>query len=170
MKLRPYKSCDAEKIAGWIKNEEALRKWSSDRFGEYPITAEDINFKYIDNNGDCEEPDNFYPLTAVEDGEVVGSLILRYTDEKQSVLRIGFVIIDDSQRGKGYGKKMLQLAMKYAFDILKAEKLTLGVFDNNPSAYYCYKAAGFKETEEEGFSIEMFGETWKCIEMEAFSA
>ena len=53
---------------------------------------------------------------------------------------------------------------------MKAEKLTLGVFDNNPSAYYCYKAAGFKETEEEGFSIEMFGEIWKCIEMEAFSA
>ena len=166
MKLRPYKSCDAEKIAGWIKDEEALRKWSSDRFGEYPVTAQDINFKYIENNGDCEQPDNFYPLTAVVDGEVVGSLILRYIDEKQAVLRVGFVIVDDSIRGKGYGKQMLQLAIKYAFDILGAEKMTLGVFDNNPSAYYCYKAAGFKEIDEEGRSVEMLGETWKCIEME----
>ena len=166
MKLRPYKSCDAEKIAGWIKDEEALRKWSSDRFGEYPVTAQDINFKYIENNGDCEQPDNFYPLTAVVDGEVVGSLILRYIDEKQAVLRVGFVIVDDSIRGKGYGKQMLQLAIKYAFDILGAEKMTLGVFDNNPSAYYCYKAAGFKEIDEEGCSVEMLGEIWKCIEME----
>ena len=27
------------------------------------------------------------------------------------------VIVDDSKRGKGYGKKMLTLAIKYAFDI-----------------------------------------------------
>ena len=167
MKLRPYKPCDAKIIAGWIKDEKTLYKWSADRFGTYPITAEDINNKYIDNNGDCEEPDNFYPLTAICNGEVVGHMILRYTDEDQSVLRFGFVIVDDTKRGKGYGKKMLQMAEEYAFNILKAEKLTLGVFDNNLPAYHCYKAAGFKEVENaEGYVFEVLGERWKCIEME----
>ena len=107
MKLRPYKATDAEIILNWIKDETTFRKWSSDRYDKYPISAADINHKYIDCNGDCEESDNFYPLTAVCDGEVVGHLILRYTDALQKVLRIGFVIVDDSKRGKGYGKRMV---------------------------------------------------------------
>ena len=63
---------------------------------------------------------------------------------------------------------MIRLSLKYAFDILKADKVTIGVFENNPSAYYCYKAAGFKDVpldEPEYYSI--FGEKWKCLELEA---
>ena len=61
LQLRPYKPCDAEAIVRWIRDENALRLWSSDRFGDFPITAEDINRKYLLHNGDCAEPDNFYP-------------------------------------------------------------------------------------------------------------
>ena len=165
LRLRHYKPCDADSIVSWIKDEDALRKWSSDRFGDYPISPEDINKKYIENNGDCAEQDNFYPLTAFDESGVVGHLILRYTDKEKKVIRFGFVIVDDSKRGKGYGKKMLTLAVKYAFDIFGAEKVTLGVFDNNEPAYYCYKAAGFKETEEET-GCELFGEQWRIVEME----
>ncbi|MBR3824047.1 MAG: GNAT family N-acetyltransferase [Lachnospiraceae bacterium] len=167
LKLRPYKQADAETIVSWIKDERALRKWSSDRYGAYPITAADINYKYLDCNGDCEEPDNFYPLTLVDESGPVGHLILRYTDEAKSIIRFGFVIVDDNKRGRGYGKRMLQMAIRYAFDMLKAEKITLGVFENNPSAYFCYKAAGFREIPmEKEFIFEILGEQWKCIELE----
>ena len=90
---------------------------------------------------------------------------MRYTDKEKKVIRFGFVIVDDSKRGKGYGKQMLTLAIKYAFDIFGAEKITLGVFDNNAPAYYCYKAAGFRENGEEMF-CELFGEQWRIVEME----
>ena len=165
IKLRPYKAIDANVIAGWIKDERALRMWSSDRFGEYPITAKDINYKYLECNGDCIEPDNFYPLVATENGKPTGHLIMRYTDE--DTIRFGFVIVDDSIRNQGYGKRMLKLAIEYAFSILGAKRITLGVFDNNPGAYYCYKAVGFEEIETgKDISFEMFGETWKIIEMD----
>lgn len=165
LRLRQYKPCDADSIVSWIKDEKALRKWSSDRFGDFPITSFDINNKYFENNGDCYEPDNFYPVTAFDESGVVGHLILRYTDEEKKVIRFGFVIVDDSKRGKGYGKQMLTLAIKYTFEILGAEKITLGVFDNNISAYHCYKAAGFTESGKE-FFCEILGEQWKIIEME----
>ncbi len=166
MRLRPYKPQDAEAIISWIKDEEALRKWSSDRYGAYPITPTDINHKYLECNGDCIEPDNFYPLTAVTSEGPVGHLILRYIDSEKTIFRIGFVIVDDSRRGKGLGKRMLQMAIQYAFDMLKAKKITLGVFENNPSAYHCYKAVGFKENPAEENVYEIFGEKWKCIELE----
>ncbi len=167
LRLRPYKPSDAQQIVSWIKDERAFHKWCSDRFGAYPITAEDINYKYLDCNGDCEEPDNFYPMTLADECGPIGHLILRYTDKSKSTIRFGFVIVDDSRRGKGYGKKMLQMAIRYAFDMLKAEKITLGVFENNPPAYFCYKAAGFREpSTEKTFMIELLGEQWKCIELE----
>lgn len=36
----------------------------------------------------------------------------------------------DAKRGMGYGKEMLKLSLKYAFEILKVKKVTLGVFWN----------------------------------------
>ena len=89
-----------------------LRKWTSDRYDHYPITPEDMNYKYIDCNGDCSEEENFYPFTAFDESGIVGHLILRYTDSEKKTLRIGFVIVDDSKRGKGYGKQMIMLASK----------------------------------------------------------
>ncbi len=168
LRLRPYKSCDAKTIVTWCKDEVAFRKWTSDRYDTFPITEDDMNKKYVDCNGDCTEPDNFYPMTAFDKSGIVGHLIMRFTDKEKKTLRFGFVIVDNSKRGKGYGKEMIRLSLKYAFDILKADKVTIGVFENNPSAYYCYKAAGFKDVpldEPEYYSV--FGEKWKCLELEA---
>ncbi|WP_443741574.1 hypothetical protein [Treponema berlinense] len=58
---------------------------------------------------------------------------------------------------------MLLLSIKYAFEILKVEKITLGVFENNKSgAYYFYKSCGFTEVlvkNPEYYTIN--SETWK---------
>lgn len=168
LKLRPYKPCDAKTIISWCKDELSFRKWTSDRYDSYPITAEDMNRKYIDLNGDCTQPDNFYPMTAFDKNGAVGHLIMRFTDAEKATLRLGFVIVDDSRRGMGYGKEMIKLALKYAFEIIRAEKVTIGVFDNNPSAYHCYKAAGFRDTEtDEKQTFTFQGEVWTILELEA---
>ena len=80
--------------------------------------------------------------------------------------RLGFVIVNDSKRGCGYGKKMIKLSIDYAFTIAGAEKLTIGVFENNLPAYHCYKATGFIEALAERIECEVFGEKWKIIELE----
>jgi len=165
--LRPYKACDAATIISWCKDEEAFRKWSSDRWESYPITEEDMNKKYLNNNGDCPDSDNFYPMTLLDGNEIVGHLILRFVDEERTNLRLGFVIVDDSKRGMGYGKEMLLLTIKYAFEIMKVDKVNLGVFDNNMPAYHCYKAVGFKEIElEKPIICNICGEAWNVIELE----
>lgn len=62
---------------------------------------------------------------------------------------------------------MLQLSIKYAFEILKIQKITLGVFDNNKSAYYCYKAIGFQDVKlEDNEYYHILNEDWKCLELE----
>lgn len=167
LRLRTYKPIDADTILTWCKDERSFRKWTSDRYDSFPITADDMNRKYVDFNGDCVEPDNFYPMTAFDESGVVGHFIMRFTDEKKSVLRLGFVIVDDSKRGKGYGKGMILLALKYAFEIMKADKVTIGVFENNTPAHHCYQSAGFKEVVlEDEIWCEVCGEKWKLLELE----
>ena len=85
--------------------------------------------------------------------------------EVEGELSFGYVILNPKARGKGYGKQMLQLGIKFAFELYGASKVTLEVFENNPSAYHCYKAVGFVEN---GYSLtyNICNEEWKSIAME----
>ena len=110
--------------------------------------------------------DNIFPFTAIDDaGKVIGHIILRYPDSSKTVIRLGFIIIDNQLRGKGYGKQMLELAIQKAKQNYNAHKITLGVFDNNPSAIRCYESAGFTITGTASYLID--GEEWTGKEMES---
>ena len=125
MKLRPFNINDALTILNWCKDKHAFRLWSADRYKDFPVQPEEMMEQY--------EGENMYPLTAVANDEIVGHILLRFPSEDKSVIRFGFVIVDDSKRGKGYGKQMLRLAIDYAQQELAAQKITLGVFCDNLS-------------------------------------
>lgn len=66
-----------------------------------------------------------------------------------------------------YYVKRFPLSIKYAFEILKVQKITLGVFENNEQAYRCYKSVGFSDVElDEAEYYHVLGEDWKCLELE----
>lgn len=162
IELRLYKNTDANIIVKWLKNEYAFRQWSADRYEKYPITPDDMN-RYYSQYSD----DELYKLTAVDVNEIIGHLTIRFIDNARKIARLGFVIVDDSKRDNGYGKQLVSSALKYAFNELKADKVTLGVFENNTPAVHCYLSCGFKIVEKEIIeSYQCMGETWNCIEME----
>ena len=156
MKLRPFNINDAPTILSWCKDKHAFRLWSADRYKEFPAQQEEMMEQY--------KGDNMYPLTAVVGEEIIGHILLRFPSEDKSVIRFGFIIVDDSKRGKGYGKQLLRLAIDYAQRELGAQKITLGVFCDNLSAVECYKSVGFRITGTDAYSID--GEEWKGSEME----
>lgn len=168
LRLRPYKKDDADRIMSWCRDERTFLLWGGDHFGSYPVPGSVMHDKYTNNNGDCEEPDNFYPLTAVdENNEAVGHFIIRYIYGDPRILRFGWVILDDSKRGQGLGKEMLTLGLHYAFDIMKAKKVTIGVFENNAPALYCYLSTGFHTyINDHDFYLNVLGEEVKVIELE----
>lgn len=140
LEIRPYKSCDAKHILSWIDNQTKFYRWCADVYDRYPISENDINNFY-----NSEQSKQTIKMTAVDNSDIVGHFTIRFTDKQKSVARLGFVIINDKIRGQGIGKKLIALALKYSFETLKARKVTLAVFKNNPAAYNCYKSAGFKE-------------------------
>ena len=156
MTLRPFKINDAATILSWCRNKRAFRLWSADRYKDFPARPEEMMEQY--------RGENMYPLTAVVGEAIVGHILLRWPSKDKSVIRLGFVIVDDSKRGKGYGKQMLRHAIDYARRELGARKITLGVFCDNLPALECYKSVGFLITGANTFSID--GEEWEAFEME----
>ena len=155
LRIRPYKAADAEEILSWCRDKKSFYQWTAGILGDYPITQNEFNFV-----------ESLMPFTAFDDTGIVGFFTLRNPNQSSDELRFGFVIVKPGKRGKGYGKAMLQLGLKFAFELYGAKKATLGVFENNPSAYYCYKAAGFQNVMIETPEVyTVLGEEWKCREM-----
>ncbi len=153
LRLRPYKKDDADTIISWSRDERAFYKWSAGVMGAYPITAKEFAFV-----------DSIMAFTVCDEDKAIGFFTFRNPGGRIDELRIGFVILDPEQRGSGKGKEMMKLALKYAFEIYGATKVTLGVFENNEPAYFCYRSAGFTELPETD-TYQVLGEEWKCIEM-----
>ena len=156
LRLRPYNIKDAEAILSWTNDEKAFYKWTAGVLGTYPLSANQFN-----------AVSDLMAFTAIDDNEVIGFFTMRRPTESFDELRFGFVVVDSNRRGKGYGKKMLQLGLIYAKEVFGAQKVTLGVFKNNEPAYYCYKSVGFKDIElDEIEKYQVLGEEWDCLELE----
>lgn len=159
MELRPFQPEDAAVILTWIDSERAFLHWSADRYDHYPIVSEDIVQNYASSGPD------FWPLTAAENGEIVGHLILRRpAPDDPTEIRLGYIIVDNARRGQHTGSRMIRAALAYARDNLGAKTATLGVYLNNPAAHRCYTAVGFRPCEAEK-AYPMMGETWPYQKM-----
>ena len=161
MNFRIYKEEDAKEILSWIRNEREFRLWSADRYKEYPALPSDINTNYLK----CKESSNFYPFTLEEDGKIIGHIILRNPGDSKETIRLGFIIVDKSLRGKGYGKLLINEAIQYSKEKLGAKEINLGVFTNNENALQCYKSIGFKLIRIEKNVYQFYDEHWDCAEM-----
>lgn len=157
MNLRDYQETDAFEIIKWINNERDLKLWSANIYKNYPVTANDINNNYSSN---C-----FWAKTLVDNNKIIGHLILRNPSVNKNIVRFGFIIVDPSLRGNGYGRILLNMAINFARKDLHAKEINLGVFGINKNAYLCYKSVGFKEREVKKNAFYYNGEYWDLIEM-----
>lgn len=155
IRIRQYKAADANTILSWCQEEKAFYQWTAGILGNYPITQNEF----------CAV-ESLMPFTAFDESGIVGFFTLRNPNESLNELRFGFVIVNPDKRGKGYGKEMLRLGLKFVFEIYGAKRASLGVFENNLSAYYCYKAVGFGDVVLDATETYcVLGEEWKCREL-----
>ena len=156
LRLRPYRDEDAPIILSWCNKEKDFYKWTAGVMGDYPITEKEFAFVK-----------GLMPFTAIDEDGPMGFFTLRKPYDSDDELRVGFVIVSPDKRGKGYGKEMLILGQKFAFELYGTKKVSLAVFDSNMPAYHCYKAAGFQEVAcEEDDTFKILDEEWKRIVME----
>lgn len=163
LRLRPYKSSDGKYILKWFSNEEMFTKWSANKF-LYPLTEQQL----IDYEKKYSDDEFSWIMVAVDStGRPVGHLLMRKADYINNSIHLGFIIVDSAQRGKGYGKEMLSLALKYAFEIINVSRVTLCVFENNKGAHQCYKSVGFVDEDYLEDTFKYKDEVWPMYKMAA---
>ena len=166
IRLRPYKPSDAWNVLRWWEgiDEETFIKWSCGKF-EYPLTIEQLDVYF---GSWCLQEEKGWLMTALDEmGAPVGHFIMRLADYEENSVRLGFIVVDPTARGKGYGKKMIAKALRYAFEVLGMKRVSLGVFENNPQAKACYEAVGFAVKEYVPDYHTQNGVTYAAYEMEA---
>ena len=161
MRIRPYiASKDYEYLAQWIDTERTHAFWSANRF-PYPITPESFH-AFLETIA-TDWTDSAYVATE-NNGQVVGFFCYSVNLE-DNIGFLKFVIVDNSKRGMGYGKEMLNLALQYAFQITGAEAVQLNVFDENISAKKCYEKVGFVERNIDRNAFAYKDEQWSRCNM-----
>jgi RimJ/RimL family protein N-acetyltransferase len=161
IRLRPFKISDAEYLINWVGEERQFTMWSAGKF-EYPLTKEQlIKYKEI-----YENDEHGWIFTALDEiGKPVGHFIMRMVDYQKQSVHLGFIIVNPEIRGKGYGKEMVSLGVKYAFEILKVKRVTLKVFENNPAAHSCYKSIGLSDEKYHEGLFTYKDEKWGLYDM-----
>lgn len=143
MRLRPYiASRDYRYIEKWVGDERTHVLWCANRI-PYPMAESALHDLLRE---DAEEWEGCAYIATEDDGTPVGFFVYSVNVENNEGF-LKFIIVDGAKRGRGYGVRMLRLALQYAFEITGAEAVYLNVFDVNESAMKCYANAGFVEQE-----------------------
>lgn len=161
LRIRPYKTTDAASIQNWIKNPREHALWCANLM-DYPITDERMAAMHAEYNAQGEGG-LFTGLNA--SGTPVGFFAVMRADYKINNAHLGFIIIDPAQRGQGYGKEIVHMAVRYCFYMLFTTSVTLKVYDMNEIAYRCYQTVGFKNVTHNDRSLVFEGESWGTQDM-----
>lgn len=105
-------------------------------------------------------------FTAIDKkGIPIGFVSMSKADYENDSVHQGFIIVDSSKRSNGFGKQMINQVIKYAFEILNVSRVTLKVFDNNPTAHSCYQKVGFVDEKYMEKEFQYKDEMWGCYYM-----
>ena len=161
MRIRPYiESKDYEYLEKWIDDEKTHALWCANLI-PYPITKADFH-AFLEENA-AKWADSAYVVTE-SNGKLTG-FFCQSVNEEDNTGFLKFIIIAPDKRGTGYGKKMLKLALRYAFDITGVESVHLNVFDENSAAKHCYEQAGFIEESIAKNAFPYKNEFWSRCHM-----
>lgn len=84
---------------------------------------------------------------AIENNSLTGYIYVEVSPEFGEG-SIEFFAVDESERGKGIGSKLLTMALRWIFTFESIENITLCVSSENEKALNLYKKVGFKEKHQ----------------------
>ncbi len=76
--------------------------------------------------------------------ELVGACSLQHIDPRNRHAELSIFLLSTEYRGLGYGTDAVCELLRYAFDVLRVDKVYLGVYDFNEAGIRSYERVGFR--------------------------
>ncbi len=86
-----------------------------------------------------------FSIRKLHEPQIIGFVIFKNIHPVHRSSEIGVRIGCESERGKGFGTQALALALRYAWNHLNLNRVSLTVFAHNVRAIASYRACGFRE-------------------------
>lgn len=77
-------------------------------------------------------------------GQFVGACSLQHIDPRNRHAELGIWMAAPNFRSLGYGTDAVQILLRYAFEVVRLDKVHLGVYDFNEGGLRSYERAGFR--------------------------
>ncbi|NIS38120.1 GNAT family N-acetyltransferase, partial [Candidatus Saccharibacteria bacterium] len=110
---------------------------------QFPLDKKQLK-KHLRNTKGSKPECLIFKVVSTSNGKAIGHIELDRIDrqaKKASVCRV--LIGDETLRGKGICKMMMEKILNISFNQLGLEKVFLNVMDYNVAAINCYKKVGF---------------------------
>nr|WP_315033927.1 GNAT family protein [uncultured Chryseobacterium sp.] len=154
--LQPFHIQDASALISNIKDQRALLQFAGPMYS-FPLTEDQIS-------GDLSDENRI--LFKIVEGGNQNTIGHAQIFLKEKTFLLGRILIwDENNRGKGFGKTVMQELLKYGFEHFDKETAELNVYDWNTGAIECYKKVGFTIDPEVRNEVKIDDETWVSINM-----
>ncbi len=129
---------DCALFAKWETDAAVTRFFTIDDDRNY----EEIVREFVERAGDDSQRQ--FTVCLAETGEPMGRIYISNINHHYDSLDITRIYIaEPKNRGKGYGEEALRLVLKWAFEEMKCERVTLDHFSDNVIAASLYEKIGF---------------------------
>ncbi|MDD1780268.1 GNAT family N-acetyltransferase [Enterovibrio sp. ZSDZ35] len=155
MLLVPFTGEDAPLLCGWIQSAEQNVLWGGPTF-EFPLTELQVK-------AHLAKPE-ISAFLLVHEHKAVGYVELyKVSRHERRLCRV--LVADNDNRGKGWGKQLVSLALGVARENSDVAIVSLAVFEQNHSAVHCYRSLGFECDESQTKTRVVEGNTWVLLRM-----
>jgi UDP-4-amino-4,6-dideoxy-N-acetyl-beta-L-altrosamine N-acetyltransferase len=135
--LRPLVSGDLRRCVKWFSDPQIIRFLGRNT----PVTFAEEEKWFRDYERRTDEQ-----IFAIEvDGRHLGNLGLHKIDRTHRKADIGIVIGEPEYWSKGIGTEAMRVALRYGFDALGLNKISLDVLEYNARAIRMYERVGFQQ-------------------------
>lgn len=149
IKLRAIEPSDTEHFIRWNLSSERARHLD---FVWPPVSRASVQAWTEAQSKHKLENDTFHWMIEDQNGEPVGSISTHDCKPHCGTFSYGIDIAPEHQR-KGYAREAIQLVLKYYFEELRYQKVTVPVHGDNEPSIRLHEALGF---QREGTHRRMF--------------
>lgn len=156
IQLLPFTIEDSLELISAIKDKRMLLQFAGPAY-HFPLTKEQLEI-------DLKNENRFmFRVFDETEQKVIGHAQIFL---KENTFLLGRILIwDENNRGKGYGKKIVQNLLQYGFSHFNRETAELNVYDWNTGAIECYKKVGFEIDPDVLSEVSIDNELWLSVNM-----
>ena len=175
VRLRGIEPSDADIFFAWNMDSEMARRldfvWPPVSQAQVKKEIEELSLKKL-------EHDSFTWVIEATSGKVVGSIMTHSCDSRNGTFSYGVNVVREHRR-KGYAAEAIQMVLRYYFEELRYQKVSVAVHSYNEESVALHEKLGFVRegtlrrmvyTRGEYFDVHWYGmtkEEWeRSIKME----